>query len=262
MIDIHSHILHGLDDGAADLAESLNMARMAVADGVTAMVATPHMMPDGPFANRREAVMERLAELKAALAQEKIPLEALPGGEVYLDPNVPTELGKGSLLTCADRGAHVLIELPAGEIPPYAERVLFECRLQRVVPIIAHPERNVRSSEDLETLAGWVRNGALLQVNARSLLGESGTGTAKAARTIIERRMAHFVASDAHGAERRPPGLSAARREVERIAGGEAARIIFEENPRRVIEGEAPVVWEPAPPARRGLLKRLLNPFD
>ena len=258
MIDIHSHILPGLDDGPKDLSESLEMARRAVADGVSAMVATPHMMPDGPYANRRGAVMERLAELKEALARENVPLEVLPGGEVYVSLDVARELGEGSLLTLADLGAHVLIELPAGEIPPYTEQVLFEVRLRRIVPVIAHPERIVRSPEDLETLAEWVRKGVLLQVNGRSLLGESGTGPAKAARAIIVRRMAHFVASDAHGTTKRPPGLSAARREVERIAGPEEARLLVEENPGRLIAGEAIPAREPAP-ARRGLFDRLFK---
>lgn len=258
MIDIHSHILPGLDDGAEDLAESLEMARIAVADGVTVMVATPHMMPDGPLAIRRDAVMERLAELKQALIDENIPLEVLPGGEVYVGANVSKELDEGSILTCADRGAHILIELPAGEIPTYAEQVLFECRLRRVVPIIAHPERNVRRPLDYERLADWVRKGVLLQVNGRSLLGESGSGVASAARTIVARRMAHFVASDAHSIKRRPPGLSAARRVVEEIAGRSDAAVLFEENPRRLINGEPIHAWEPAP-ARRGLFERLLR---
>jgi len=259
VIDIHSHILHGLDDGAKDLSESLEMARMAVNDGVVAMVATPHMMPDGPMANRRDAAMERLAVLQEALSREEIPLRVLPGGEVYISPDIPAELARGSLLTCADRGTHVLVEFPAGEIPHYAEQVFFECQLRKIVPVIAHPERNVRELEDYERLVEWIRRGLLLQVNGRSLLGESGSGAQKAARTIIERRMAHFVASDAHSTTRRPPGLSAARREVERLVGDAVAKILFEDNPRRLIEGGNIHVWEPAPPVRRGLLHRLLG---
>lgn len=259
MIDIHSHILPGVDDGAQDSSESLEMARMAVQDGVRTMVATPHMMPDGPMANRRDIVIERLEKLRRALDGHGIPLEVLPGGEVYIGANVPAELERGDLLTCADRGAYVLMELPAGAIPSFAEQVLFECQVRNVVPIVAHPERNVRSPDDLKAFSEWVARGVRLQVNARSLLGESGSAVERAAREIIGRRMAHFVASDAHSPKRRPPGLSAARGVVERMAGRAYAELLFEKNPARAIAGESVEAWKPATPAKRGLFARLLK---
>ena len=259
MIDIHCHILHGLDDGAKDLSEALEIARIAVDDGVQAIVATPHMMPDGPMANRREIVMERYAELLEALRREQIPLEVHPGGEVHIGFNVPGELAGGSLLTVADGGVYALIELPSGEIPTYSEQLIFECQLRGVTPIIAHPERNARKAGDLERLGEWIARGVLLQVNAQSLLGISGTEIERSARELVARRFAHFVASDAHSTVRRPPRLAAARAVVERLAGSEHARILFEENPRRAVAGEPVIAWEPLPPLRRGFFDRLLR---
>lgn len=251
MIDIHSHLLPGLDDGARSWEEMLEMARLAYEDGVRVMAATPHMMWDGVYANRAPQVLERVEEAQRRLEEAGVPLRIVAGGEIYLSPETPAGIQSGAFLTYSDRRRFALVELPSSEVPAYAERIFFECQLQGVQPVLAHPERNPALMSDLERLSSWVERGILLQVNARSLLGESGPRVQEAAESLVERRLVHFVASDAHSTRRRAPGLSEARARIKALAGEEMARVLVEENPRRLLEGETVKVWEPRAPSKR-----------
>lgn len=254
MIDLHSHILPGIDDGAQSWDETLAMARIAVADGVKVMVATPHMMDAGPFANRAAEVLALAAEAQERLKMAGIDLEIVPGGELFLSPETPAGIRSGELLTYANQRRYALVELPGDDVPPYAEQALFECQLAGVTPVLAHPERNSVLVNDLDRLAEWVERGVLLQVNALSLASESEGRRRRAAEELIERRLVHFVASDAHTTRRRRPGLSRAKKRVATLAGEEMAQILVAENPRRLLSGEPVRVFEPVKPKRRGKL--------
>jgi len=233
------------------------MARIAVADGVRVMVATPHMMWDGVFRNRAPEVLDLVEEANRRFAEGKIDLQVVAGGELYLSPETPRGVASGELLTYGNQRQFVLVEWSMSELPPYVEQLLFDLQLNQVTPVVAHPERYAYLFDEMEMLAGWVERGVLLQVNARSLLGESGEKIRRAAETLVQSRMAHFLGSDAHSSERRPPGLSAAAKRVRELVGDEIAGVLTSENPRRLLAGEEIVTWKPAPPpARRGLLSR------
>ena len=251
LIDVHSHILPGIDDGADSWETAAEMARMWVADGVHTVVATPHMMPGGGYANRRADVMPLVEEANDRFRRLGIPLTVVAGGELYADLELPEQISSGELLTYGDQGRYALVEMPAAEIPPFMEHLLFECQVRRVTPVLAHPERNRGVAADVEAVAAWIERGGLVQVNARSLLGASGIEAKELAEELIRRRMVHLVASDAHSVRRRPPGLADARDRIARIAGPELAQILVSENPRRLLEGEPLVQWEPLPPPKR-----------
>lgn len=198
MIDIHTHILPGFDDGPGTLEESLEMAASFVAAGFTAVVATPHVIP-GVYDNGREAILEGVAALQKELDAEKIPLKVYPGSECHVRPDLPQDLADGKLVTLGDSGRYLLVELPAQEFPPYAGEVLFRLLLNGVTPVLAHPERSAFFSGSPRSLAELVGKGVLVQVTAGSLAGLFGPQVQRTARRWLREGLVHFVASDAHG---------------------------------------------------------------
>lgn len=239
MIDIHSHILPGLDDGAPDLDVSLEMARAAAADGISKIIATPHVISDG-FPNDREKILEALQGLRQALIKEQIPVDVLPGGEYRLEPDLPQRLKRGEILTLNDNGSYLLIELPATILPPFFEQVAYEIQLQGVTPIIAHPERNYVIMENPGIIKDLTDRGMLAQITAASITGDFGKDIKKSAWQLIKQGSAHFVASDSHYYKgRRSPRLSEALHEIKKHSSEQTARAFFYENPASVISGQA-----------------------
>jgi len=232
-IDIHAHILPGLDDGPETLAESLAMAQACVKAGYATVIATPHVIP-GLYDNTRGAILAAVRQLQAELDAGGIPLRVLPGAEYHLSPDLPHLVATGELLTLNDTGKYLLVELPLQEVPAYAPQVLFDLLVSGITPVIAHPERNDYLVRHPGALAEMVRNGILAQVTAASLTGLFGGETRRAAARFIKDGTAHFVATDAHG-----PG-----RRLE--AGPQAARLfpaqstaLFHDHPAAVICGTA-----------------------
>lgn len=250
VIDLHSHVLPGLDDGAETMAQTLAMCRIAVADGTTTLVATPHMM-DGVYSIGHEDVLGGVAALRARLAAEGLPLEILPGGDVHVDRELPDLLRDGQVMTVGDAGRYVLLELPHDLVPPGIPELLFAIQLAGVTPIVTHPERQRTVQAEPGLLQEWVKAGSLTQVTAASLTGGFGGEAKRCSRQLLQRRLAHLVASDAHSPDARPPGLSAARRVVEAMLGLDEAREIFDRRPRQVVEGAEIDLPAPQRPRRR-----------
>ncbi len=261
MIDLHAHILPGLDDGAPDLGEALSMAWLAVEDGIEFLVATPHVT-EGEYRTDRKTILSAVEQLNGHLDKYEIPLKILPGAEYRLEPDLPDRLARGELLTLNDGGRYLLVELPAAFVPPYTERVLYELQLQGVTPIIAHPERNASFCRRPDLLQALVSRGVPAQVTAGSLTGMFGREAVRMAFYFLERGLAHLVASDAHSSTGRAPVLSPALAEVERRLGADAARKLVD-NSRRVLDGRA-VPMEAAGEVRtgrKGFLQAILGKF-
>jgi protein-tyrosine phosphatase len=237
MIDIHSHILPGLDDGAGSLEESLAMARLAVADGIRTVVATPHVVT-GLYSNSREAILAAVAQLQKALQENGIDLTILPGAEYRLEPDLPRRLARGELMTINDTGRYLLVEPPATLLPGYTRQVLYELQLRGLTPIIAHPERNAGFTKEPSRLHELVTGGALVQITAGSLTGLLGSRAAANARAFLKQGCVHFIASDAHDSSDRTPLLSPAAREATNLTGAEEGRRLVSVNPGRAIQGE------------------------
>jgi len=237
LVDIHCHLLPEVDDGSASRAESLDMARLAVADGISIVVATPHQL--GRYGvNRGEAIRARTSQLQEFLDQRHVPLQVLPGADVRIEPDLGRKIQSGEVLTLADRGQHVLLELPHEVYLPL-DRILSELRSIGVVGILSHPERNRGILRQRDVLAPLVRAGCLMQVTAGSLVGTFGPHVQKLAHWLVMQRLVHFVSTDAHGAKSRRPLLSRAFEVLVGLAGERTATDLCCRNPGLVAEGKA-----------------------
>ena len=242
MIDIHSHILPGIDDGAGDLEEALEMARLAVADGIRVMVATPHLFKhqsmDLDAINEKSVILERLDRFRDRLAAEGIALEILPGCDVPLSADTLRLLAEDRVLTVNDGKRYLLLELPHFSIPPTLEDICFRLQSLGLTPIITHPERQPLIQERPERLGRLVELGCLAQLTAGSLTGGFGRRIARVSRQLVKKGYIHLLASDAHNTRGRPPILSQAVSALSKLVGPEQARAMVTLTPEKIIKGE------------------------
>jgi protein-tyrosine phosphatase len=258
MIDIHCHLLPGLDDGAGSLDESLAMCRQAVADGIHTIVATPHTL-DGLHLNPISRVIEEVARLQGILTENDIPIRVLAGADVHLNKNLWSFVESGEAGTIDNQMKYLLLELPSQSIPSQLQEEIFNLRLRGITPIITHPERNAVVQRDTSILYEVVRLGGLCQVTAMSLTGRFGSAVRECARGLLLSRLAHVIASDGHSADKRPPVLSPAVEVAGRLlASAEEAEHLVKQVPEMILAGEAMEAEEPLRPKRSrffGLLR-------
>ena len=240
MIDLHSHVLHGVDDGAKDLDQALRMCEIAIQDGCRTLVATPHLRHERYWNDDRRLLEHRFQELSSA-ARNKFgdDLELALGGEIAISLESLDEIDRqpDDLLAMADT-RYLLLEPNFHGMGPDPVEMIYELGLADWLPIIAHPERISWLTADFSLLGALVSHGALLQVTAMSLTGALGPVIQQHSREMVDRGWVHIVASDAHDERIRPPVLSEARREVETHWGQDAGRLFFETHPRAVIDGQ------------------------
>jgi protein-tyrosine phosphatase len=238
IIDIHAHVLPGLDDGPRALDESLEMCRLYVTQGVTTVVATPHM-GNGTFDVTSSAVRRGVRVLSEACREHALQIEILPGADVHLQPRLLDMLDAGELLTLADTGRYLLLELPAQAVPRI-ESLVADLAARGVTPILTHPERNPDLLRRPDRLAELVECGCLVQVTAGALLGGFGCASRWAAEEFIEAGLVHVAASDAHAAHgRRRAELLRAADHLVATVGEHVARDLLDRNPARIIRGES-----------------------
>ncbi|MDD4767922.1 MAG: phosphotransferase [Desulfotomaculaceae bacterium] len=236
MIDIHSHILPGLDDGAATIEEAIAMANCAVADGIKQMVATPHVK--SRMYPSKGAILDKMANMQDVLQKNGINLVLLPGAEYRIDPELPRQLARGELLTINNKGRHLLVEFSDVSVPDYTADVFSELLQQGVTPIIAHPERNSVFIEDHKRFYELLSNGALAQLTSGSLTGYFCPEVTVTARSFLEKGGVQFIASDAHNRSGQLLQFKPAVRETMRLLGEEQARRLLLNNPQQVVRGE------------------------
>jgi protein-tyrosine phosphatase len=253
-VDIHCHLLPELDDGARSSDEALAMAEMASADGISTIVATPHQL--GNFAaNRGDEIREQAEHFQATLRKKKIPLKVFPGADVRIEPGMIGKIRAGEVLTLADRGRHVLLELPHEVYLPL-ERLLVELKGAGLAGILSHPERNQGILGQPGVVHSLVGAGCLIQVTAGSLTGAFGSRVRNLAEWLVKQGLVHFVSTDAHSPRSRPPLLGEAFARVVELAGRSLAEELFCGNPAAVVAGKAvkPGPRRVAKPARFGWL--------
>ncbi|HEY3395267.1 MAG TPA: CpsB/CapC family capsule biosynthesis tyrosine phosphatase [Lacipirellulaceae bacterium] len=236
-VDIHCHILPGLDDGARDWGESLAMARLAAEDGTATIIATPHQL-GGYRRNQRDAIRLRVSELKQRLADAGVPLTVLPGADVRVEDQLVEQLLSGNVLTLGDHGRHVLLELPHELYLPL-EPVVERLARYNIVAILSHPERNEGILRRPDVLKPLIDAGCLLQITAGSLCGSFGETCQKLAEALITSGLAHFVATDGHGAKARRPVMRRAYERVMELVGVESAAALCCHNPALVAAGQS-----------------------
>lgn len=261
MIDIHCHILPELDDGSFSLEESLAMARQAVADGIKTIVATPHTL-NGIYLNPAQVVADHVARLQEVFFIEKLDLELLSGSEAHISIQILEKIHSEEITTINNNGRYVLVEFPVQAIPLGSKDELSRLKLQGITPIISHPERNMIFQQRLEDLYELVAAGCLIQVTAMSITGGLGKDAMKCVHRLLDLRLVHIIATDAHSSRNRPPVLSPGVETAAKILGSpDEAEAMVTSRPRAILKGE-PV--EPPEPERlekrRRFFRKKMNP--
>lgn len=242
MIDIHTHILPGLDDGARDLKAALNMAHMAAINGTKIMVATPHRNISGKKRRGTEDVKASYDLLKSGVEQLGLDIQILCGAENFGSRDIVESLNAGQLLTL-NGTRYVLVEFDFEE---QIDEIFFTVKILRhagYIPVVAHPERYRCFFKDVESLYDLYRYGAILQINKGSILGAFGDQVAYVADVILSHRLAAVAASDSHDIAERSPDLSEFAEILDLRYGEGCSPLLLEENPRRIIE-DREVFWD------------------
>ena len=251
MIDLHSHVLPGIDDGPGDIAGSIELARAAERDGVHTLAATPHLRADHPRVRLSE-LAGRCEDLNARLAEASVDLRVVAGGEVdalWAQAASDDEL---RLASYGQRGGDLLLETPYGPLPDGFEDLLFRLVLRGFRVLLAHPERNPTLQREPARLAEMVDRGALVQVTALSLArADRGSRSRRLALELVERGHAHVIASDSHSAEWRAPELSAGVAAAAKVAPARAQWMVTDV-PAAILAGD-PLPDPPAERSRRGV---------
>ena len=251
MIDLHSHVLPGVDDGPRSLAGSLEMLRAAAADGITRIAATPHVRDDYPT---EPETMERLVDVvNAAAREEAIPVEVLRGGELALGEAAAADDATLRRFGLGGNPAMLLLEYPYHGRPLELRDLVFRLETRGFGVVLAHPERNADVQDDPELLRPVVEAGVLVQLTAASVDGRLGRSPAAASRTLLDARLAHLIASDAHEPAIRAIGMAAA---AEAVGDESLARWLTHDVPAAVVAGAAPPPRPDGPKKSRLRLRR------
>lgn len=262
MIDIHHHLIYGVDDGSKDLETSVQMVEMAAADGITHIICTPHAVESYPY--QPEVNAERLAALRARTG-DKVKLGL--GCDFHLSfENISDALAHPHKYTLNGLN-YLLVEFPDTMISPRMTDVFHKMTVAGMVPIITHPERNLTLQRTPERMTEWLEQGCLVQVTANSLTGRFGKRAQEMGMRLIEQGIVHFLATDAHDLKSRPPIMSEARKIVDDRFGADTAERLCVTNPLAAFEGKSlPEAPMPHPEqqasseaARPGFLSRLFG---
>ena len=235
--DIHCHCLPGLDDGPATMAESLELCRILAVEEFSTVVATPHQLGRFEGTNEGATVRDAVRNLNEAIRNNHIPLKIVPGGEVRVDERICRLLEADKILTLADGGKYILIELPH-EVFINVESLLVELVSMGIEPIISHVEMITPSVVHKQILGTWLERSAHLQVTASSLVGTFGFEVQKVALSFIESGKATLVATDSHNTNLRRPRMRAAYELISSRFDEDTANLVCIENPSRVINGQ------------------------
>lgn len=255
MIDIHHHCLHGVDDGPRTLDEAVQLVRMAADEGIETIVATPHVLRGRWPVHSPLELESRMRELRDAVGDTP---RLILGSEYYFGHDMTELLRAGESIVPLAGGRYVLLELASNSVPPMLEQPLYRAQLEGWMPVIAHPERNTVFQAKPELLHHLINHGALVQVTATSLTGAFGAQARAAAETFIRRNLVHFIASDAHNIDKRPPRVREAIDVLRSLAGDEITHALTHANPLSVVENRG-LAWVPEPQESRpsGFFTRL-----
>lgn len=251
MIDLHFHILPGVDDGAKTIEDSIEIAKKAVENGITSIMATPHHK-NGAFENPKQKIIRDVELLNVRLIEEGINVKIFPGQEIRIFGEIVEAYDAGEILTL-NQTQYLFIELPSNHVPRYTEQILFDLQVKGLKPIIVHPERNASIIEHPDILYHFVTKGTLTQITAASVLGNFGKKIQKFSLDLIEAGMAHLIASDAHNLTTRACKLREAYEFLEKDFGTEA-RFYFQENAQLVVANQTVYAGQPVRIKRKKFL--------
>lgn len=245
MIDLHCHMLPGIDDGSPDEATSLAMARIAVEDGIRTTACTPHIYP-GLYENDAGDIRARVAALQAKFEAEGIALQLTFGADAHLTPELLNRLKQHTAPTLHG-GRYFLLEPPHHVAPPRFEESVFNFIAAGYVPVITHPERLTWIVEHYDVFERLARRGTWMQVTSGSLTGRFGKDAQYWGERMLDDGLIHLLATDAHGTEQRPPLLAEGRQAAEKWVGKEEAHRLVHERPQAILDNTPPAQVTPIP---------------
>jgi len=262
VIDLHCHILPGIDDGAPDMAEALAMARVAVADGIRVTACTPHIYP-GMYENDAAGIRQAIAALRVELHVQDIPLQLVEGADVHLTPDLLDGLRAGRIPTL-NGTRYFLFEPPHHVAPPRLENVVFDLVSAGYVPILTHPERLSWIDGHYPLFAKLVKGGAWMQLTSGAITGRFGPRAKYWSERMLDEGLVHIVATDAHRSDKRAPWLAEGKHAVAKRLGDATASDMVEGRPAAVLRDVPPEALLPVPlaftrPPRPSLWRRVLN---
>ncbi|MDB5438503.1 MAG: Capsular biosynthesis protein [Caulobacteraceae bacterium] len=263
MIDLHCHILPGIDDGAPDLETSLEMARIAVADGIRVTACTPHITP-GIYDNVGPDIRGRIAALQGEFDRAGIALKLTSGADVHLAPDLTGGIRSGRVLTVAD-SRYFLFEPPHHIAPPRIEDTVFELMTAGYMPVVTHPERLSWIESHYEIFKRMVHAGAWMQLTCGSITGRFGDRPKYWSERMLEEGLVHIIATDAHNLRNRKPAMASARDAVAERLGEQAAIDMVLTRPQGILDNVEPSSLPPLvgglkpAPRKGGLFSRLFQ---
>jgi protein-tyrosine phosphatase len=244
MIDIHHHLLWGMDDGAADMETSIAMARMAAADGISHIVCSPHA--NGAYLYEPWVITKKLTELQQQLQHENIAVKLGHGCDFHMSYENIEEAKLDPAKFSINGLGFLLVEIPDYGLPRGLTEIFYQLQLAGLTPILTHPERNPTLQSDTERMVDWLRGGVLVQVTAGSVMGRMGKNAERMAHELLANRWVHFLATDAHNTTSRPPKMRDAYEIVAKKYGPEYAHLLCVSNPLAAFLGK-PLQPQPEP---------------
>ncbi|KAA3619776.1 MAG: hypothetical protein DWQ05_03345 [Calditrichaeota bacterium] len=243
IFDIHTHLLPGIDDGAPDWDETMKMVYQAYEDGTTDIAITHHILSDQDYDLENE-ILEKFEELKERVADAQISLKFHLGAEIFYHHEISLD---HRISTYNNNKKYFLVEFPMQGIPRHVDDKFFEFVIDKITPILAHPERNLGIINKPERAFEFAQRGVMLQMNAGSLTGEFGEAARLTAESLLDARLIHFVGSDGHNTRRRPIVMKEAYHRIVERCGENMADVLFNQNPSQAMQGLEIRILEPLP---------------
>ncbi len=237
IIDIHSHILPGVDDGAKDMDMTMEMIRIYKRNGVNKIIVTPHYVKNSSMSTSLEDIKKVLEEVRQEIERAALDFEIYLGHEIYLCRDLLDKLETGKVGTM-NGTSYVFVELPQMDIPDYTRGLIRELVDAGYRPILSHPEKNTLIIEDINIVYDFIQDGALIEVDIPSVCGNFGRDVKRASQKLLKHKMVHFLATGAHSSIRRTPRIDSGIGEIEELIGEELFKRLTYDNPKKVIEGE------------------------
>lgn len=256
MVDIHSHILYGIDDGSKSSEDTLKMLELAKEEGIKAIIATPHYIK-GYNEYSCQSLLKRYEEVKHLITKHEIGIDLYLGNELSIDYKLGKDLEEGQAKTLADSD-YILLEFPFASWSDYFEDILFDLSVKGYKIVIAHIERYNQVEEDLNRVNEWIHKGYHIQINSGSLTGIHGSKIKRIAQTLIQHDMVHFVATDSHSPHRRGPYLREAFDMVSYLVGEDKANQLFYTNPLAIIHNQKISDIQPIAIKPKSIFERIL----
>ncbi|OPJ55323.1 tyrosine-protein phosphatase [Alkalithermobacter paradoxus] len=259
MIDIHCHIIHNVDDGSSSIEESIEMAKIAERDGIKKIINTSHYHLYSHYVTGK-SLEEKVNEFNKLLQEKNIDVKVYVGNELYYSKELISKLDKLDYYSL-NNSKYVLIEFPPDNLPKDMEDIIYEFKIRNYIPILAHIERYSEVIDNPNLASDYINQGALIQVNASSILGKLGREIQSTCKILLQNNCIHFVASDAHGSKKRTPRLKESYNYIKDIIGKEKADKIFFENTQAIIENKDIQITKPIKHEKKSIMKTIKSIF-